>query len=613
DLQWASESLEPFKQLQLFQKDYPWFLIGSYRADETPDLPERLAGSQVIKLERLSEQGIAALSVSMLGSVGQQPHIVELLRRETEGNALFMVEVVRVLAENAGGLRDIAALTLPKHVFAGGIQQILRRRLSRVPDSMAKLLKFSAVLGRELDPEVVAQAGAGDNNLIENFLTTCAGAAVLEIVDNHWRFAHDKLRETILQDLSPEERPVLHREVAEALESVYPDDNAYADALVEHWYNAGDVRKTLGYTLIISEQKINFTSEYMAARHFLNRGLRLLEQLPEDQQNNYRAKLLLWSGNLYERQGNYPDAGVDYRVCLKLVETVDLTLTIRTLQGLASLESFEGNHTAARDYAQQAMRLSEQMGNETFLSYSANQLGLMAYYMGDYAASKSYHEQSLEIDRRKGDQLGVARNLNGLGLIVAQMRDYDTARDYYEQTLAISREIGDRLGVAYALGNLGSLVYESQNYEMALIYTRQSLAIKQEIGDPLGTGIGFNNMGDIALQLGDIDTARTCLLKGLEQILEIQMVPLMLELLINFARLRLSEGDITTAGHWLGLATYHPAVFAETLNGVGRLLRTKLQALIPEDQLLVLMEQGKKLDLDTVVQQILAEYGAPQV
>ena len=56
-------------------------------------------------------------------------YIAELLQREAEGNTFFLIEVVRTLAEQAGRLEDIKAMALPNRVFAGGVQEIVQRRL----------------------------------------------------------------------------------------------------------------------------------------------------------------------------------------------------------------------------------------------------------------------------------------------------------------------------------------------------------------------------------------------------------------------------------------------------------------------------------------------------
>ena len=62
--------------------------------------------------------------------------------------------------------------------------------------------------------------------------------------DGGWRFAHDKLREQLLEDLDAGARRALHRPVAEAMERVYADRRDYFTALAHHWGQAGEPRRS---------------------------------------------------------------------------------------------------------------------------------------------------------------------------------------------------------------------------------------------------------------------------------------------------------------------------------------------------------------------------------
>ncbi|MCP4487904.1 MAG: hypothetical protein GY820_11385 [Gammaproteobacteria bacterium] len=155
-------------------------VLGTYRQDECPQLPEQLPGSQELILDRLNEAEVAQLSRAMLGGATNSPCIASLLMHETKGNTFFIIEVMRTLAEEAGRLDKIGAMTLPEGVFTGGVAQLLQQRV-------------------------------GD-------------AAVLIVRDNQWEFTHDKLRETILLELDAETKRDLHHQAAEALEAVYPED-----------------------------------------------------------------------------------------------------------------------------------------------------------------------------------------------------------------------------------------------------------------------------------------------------------------------------------------------------------------------------------------------------
>jgi serine/threonine protein kinase len=241
DLQWATESLEPLKMLIPLLRDLPVLVVGSYRSEEAPDLPAQLYDINLIKLERLSYDDIATLSSSMLGSVGDDPQILEQVYKETEGNAFFIVEVIRAWAEEAGHLSNVGQVELPETVLTGGIRNIIQRRLNRVPTWAYGGLQVAAVVGRKLDLDLlnkilspIFSLMTGDDISvsvstvwrenrglnINDWLLVCADAAILEVHEGDWRFTHDKLREQLLADLNSEQMRLLHRQIKKAAEAL---------------------------------------------------------------------------------------------------------------------------------------------------------------------------------------------------------------------------------------------------------------------------------------------------------------------------------------------------------------------------------------------------------
>jgi serine/threonine protein kinase len=87
DLHWAEPaSLAVLQRLTRVVARHPLLLLGSYRKDERPTLPDELPGTQTLSLQRFSAAELALLSSSMLGAAGNRPQVVSLLERETEGN-----------------------------------------------------------------------------------------------------------------------------------------------------------------------------------------------------------------------------------------------------------------------------------------------------------------------------------------------------------------------------------------------------------------------------------------------------------------------------------------------------------------------------------------------
>ena len=243
DLQWVgSESLELWSWLAGTLEALPVALVGSYRSDESPDLPDGFEASGAIQLPRLDRDEIRSLAESIIGDSARHREVVELVERETEGNPFFIVEVMRALAEHSGHLTQIGQEGLPERVLAGGLQRVVRRRIEKVPAGALAVLETAAVIGREIDPPLLRAIHPELD--LDAWASSCVQSAVLEHRDRRWRFAHDKLREQLLGDLSEGERNEHHRDVASALERERPEQ---VTALAHHWHQGGVPEKEMHY------------------------------------------------------------------------------------------------------------------------------------------------------------------------------------------------------------------------------------------------------------------------------------------------------------------------------------------------------------------------------
>lgn len=276
DLQWAgSESQRLLAWLAQAAPSIRLVLLGSYRDDEAPTVPKSVAQATVLRLDRLSASDVEALGVAMIGEAAHRPDLVALLVQETEGIPFFLVEVARALAESGRGLEGLADQPLPRRVVAGGVQRMLRRRLSRVPEWAIAALRTAAVAGRAVDLGVLRHVHPDVD--VSAWLEACTDAAVLEVRDQSWRFVHDKLREQLLADLSPAVLRDVHRRVAEALEPSARVRDDGVTALAHHWREAGDPDREAEYAFRAGMLALEAGACHEAVAH-LSRTLELLEQ-----------------------------------------------------------------------------------------------------------------------------------------------------------------------------------------------------------------------------------------------------------------------------------------------------------------------------------------------
>ncbi|MFO0580304.1 MAG: AAA family ATPase [Polyangia bacterium] len=124
DVQWAGlESLALLGRLAGLASRGALLLVCTYRDDERPDLPSTAPGAELLKLHRLDEPAVAALSESMLGPPGRSPEVVGFLQRESEGNGKTAHNNFGTSKHLTGGAATSGRRVRPgqhRHASAGG-------------------------------------------------------------------------------------------------------------------------------------------------------------------------------------------------------------------------------------------------------------------------------------------------------------------------------------------------------------------------------------------------------------------------------------------------------------------------------------------------------------
>lgn len=495
DIHWAGRgSLAILARLSAWAKRAPLLIIGTYRDEERPDLPERFPNAQRLNLSRLSPEQMAALTESMIGTSGKTPQVLDLLQRETEGNALFMIEVLRELAQLSGRLDRIGVVTLPERLFSGGVQTVLRRRLARLPETARSLLNLAAISGRQLDLALLRALHSGhtDGLPFEAWLAVCADHAVLEIVNDQWRFAHDQLRETLLASLSAADRAALSRQVAHQLEALYPDAPQQISALAHHWANAGDLPKEAHYKALAGMQAVQ-NYAYGRAVPLLERALALADAAGFDALRKAQLERTLGRAHadITEREAHYqralallgqplpPTKGLSRQ----LIGAFARQFLVRRLlpprlyrakpsraayiqEAAAIYQNLSGDYwnvqrLVAGAYAvMRALNLAETLPQPTAelaRAYVGAAIGIGSV-LGLHGMSRLYARKALGTAEKVGDLETLAYVLNGIALPASYRGDW-SAREFLKRSAAFSQMVGDTDSLATTLMNAAIIAY----------------------------------------------------------------------------------------------------------------------------------------------------------
>ncbi|MEV4718903.1 BTAD domain-containing putative transcriptional regulator [Micromonospora noduli] len=211
----------------------PVLILGTYRATEiSPELTATLARAAGLEPAREYLAGLPAsatgeLAGAIVGSELDQA-TARSIHQRSGGNPFFVRELAQLYAST--GQAGLAAVP-------PGVRDVIRHRLAQLPASTRTVLRQAAVLGRDLDPDVLGVL-AGDPTTALDAVDRALAAGFLteRESDGRLRFTHILVRDTLYADLSAPRRAAWHAAVAEVLRQREPVEPA---ALAYHLLRAG--------------------------------------------------------------------------------------------------------------------------------------------------------------------------------------------------------------------------------------------------------------------------------------------------------------------------------------------------------------------------------------
>jgi tetratricopeptide (TPR) repeat protein len=218
DLHWSDFGTVRFIDTALRElPDQSWMVLALARPELYEVFPRLWAESQVqeIRLQGLGRKASERLVRHVLGAgVGQST--IEGLTRQADGNALYLEELIRAVAE--GKDKDAP---LPGTVLA-----MVETRLARIPRDARRVLRIASVFGEVCwEGGVVALLEGAAAAKVGELLATLVEQEVLVARrdsrfpgERELAFRHDLLRESAYATLTAADQGLLHRLAGEWLE-----------------------------------------------------------------------------------------------------------------------------------------------------------------------------------------------------------------------------------------------------------------------------------------------------------------------------------------------------------------------------------------------------------
>ena len=474
DLHWGGRpTIDLLNQVVRDQGLTNAMILGSYRSTpaDTGDalrsaLPElrRLPGVTRLPLTSLDIGGVAEFVAAAAGHpIDAALHpVVDVLARQTDGNAFLLVELWSHLVETghlrrhhgrwavAGNLEDIAS---PE-----GVREVVGARLDRLEQPARDLLELASVIGTNFDPSLLAATARVS---VGAAIATLEDAVRSRIVGDDgagkFRFTHELIRRSIYDGLGSAERRHHHLAIAVALEG---GDRASAELAIH-----------------------------------------LIAAVPlVDPHRAVEAATL--AADAAAAAVAYDDAARFFQAALSVAREDRLDLMLR----LAEVTMRGGDVAAAKRWALEAHDLAQRTGD--------NQRRVAAALVYEEAAWRDLRDcmtaarllrDALPLS---GDELTHVRLQAASTRALALAGAHDAARTLGEDALVAARATGDAAVVQLAIVALSCAPWTPQTLGRHLTLTREAADVARAAGDTESENQAVTKVLYGEITAGDLVAAR---------------------------------------------------------------------------------------------------------
>jgi len=350
------------------------------------------------------------------------PGLAQLIHARTDGNPLFMVNVVdslvkRRLMSGAGGQWH---LTVELEEVAVGVPENVVRMIERERDRLTALerrvLEAAGVAGMEFSIAAVAAAVEEDLVRVEEVCTGLARRGqFLQLKGRaQWPdgtvalrcgFIHALYQEVAYEAIGAARQSRLHQRIGERQEAGYGNRAGdIAAELAMHFERGRDHRRAVRYLRSAGENALRRSADHEATAH-LTRALALLRELtetPEVLVETFETRIALARALIALRGAGSAEVEASYLHARQLVDRLgDESRLFPALWGLWFVNYSRGRYVIARDAGERLLESAEK-GHDVGQSLQAHHaLWPTLSAMGQPAAAVPHLEQGLALYDRE--------------------------------------------------------------------------------------------------------------------------------------------------------------------------------------------------------------------
>jgi predicted ATPase len=275
-------------------------------------------------------------------------------------------------------------------------------RLDRL-GTAKQIAQLGAVVGREFAYEVLQAVAPVEESMLRQGLMQLVATELLYQrglpPQERYTFKHVLIQDAAYQSLLRSARQHYHRQIAQVLETRFPETcKTHPELLAHHYTEAGMAAQAVPYWQRASQRAIERSANLEAIIH-LTKGLEVLRSLPETpERNQQELTLQLARGAALSMLKGYTASETEqtYSRARQLCQQVgDSPQRFAALAGLQRFYRSRTELKTAQELGEQLLKLAQSMRVPAFLLEAYGEQGTNLWYAGEFASALTHLEQGI--------------------------------------------------------------------------------------------------------------------------------------------------------------------------------------------------------------------------
>ncbi len=486
NLHWVDASSEEFlAQLAQGLSGHRLLLVLSARPGLTaPWLTPPMA--ETITLEGLDAGEVQEMIRTLLAAEEVSEHLFKILAEKSEGNPLYVEEILRQLQETGGIVveQGQARLSSAGVTVPATIQDIIAARVDRLAQPLKQALQGAAIVGRRFGVPLLSRVLSFDEAELDAHLGELHSLDFVfpsgQDPTPTFSFKHALTQEVVYAGVLERRRRLYHAAAGVGLEELYAGRvDEVVELLAYHFGRSAEGEKAIDYDLLAAAKAQRRWANAEAVARFES-AVKRLETMPDTEPNRLRridavvkqaevmfalgrqaehvqaldsirdltesadpprrAAWLSWAGFFHSLTGARTEVPIAY--CREAVALADLAglddMRAFAECSLAQVYLFAGNLQGALETGERALRFFESRQNLWWACRALYQLSPAANASGQWKQGLEYCRRALEHGQEMNDLRLKSSGWWRTGSTHIQRGDFDSGLRCCEQAFALN-------------------------------------------------------------------------------------------------------------------------------------------------------------------------------